>query len=64
MTTKKQPKELVASFLESYFVNDSKSDYGSLANTMFYSEYPEHNGKYNNEFDCEVLAKADEPVFN
>lgn len=60
MTTKKQLKDLVASFLESYFVNDSKSDYGSLANTMFHSEYPERDNEYNNEFDCEVLAKADE----
>lgn len=60
MTTKKQLKELVASFLESYFVNDSKSEYGSLANTMFYSEYPEHDGEYNGDFELEVLAKESE----
>lgn len=60
MTTKKQLKELVTSFLNTNFVNDSKSDYGSLANTMFYSDYPEHDSKYNNEFDYEVLAKAAE----
>lgn len=58
MTTIKQLKELVTTFLNTEFVNDSKSAYGSLANTMFYSEYPEEDSKYNNEFDYEVLSKA------
>lgn len=59
MTTKKQLKELVASFLEADFNNES-SGHSNLPNAMFHSEYPEKDCKYNSDLDLETLAKADE----
>lgn len=51
-------KQKVKEFLEFEFENES--DYGSLPKTMFQSEYPEKDSKWNGDFENEVLAKADE----
>lgn len=47
-------KQKVKEFLE------NEGDYGSLPKTMFSSEYPEEDSKWNGDFENAVLAKADE----
>lgn len=56
MTTKKQLKETVTSFLNTEFVNEG--DYSSLPKTMFESCYPKAGSKWNGDFENEVLNKA------
>ena len=50
-------KETVKEFLEAEY---SEGGYGSLTKTMFQSDYPKEDSKWNGEFEHEVLAKAKE----
>ena len=51
-------KQKVKEFLKFDFENEG--GYGSLPKTMFQSEYPEEDSKWNGDFENEVLSKADE----
>lgn len=50
-------KETVKEFLEAEY---SEGDYGSITRTMFKSDYPKEDSKWNGKFEHEVLAKAKE----
>jgi hypothetical protein len=56
----KELKKIVNDFIHFEFENNDSSDYGSLTRSMFHSEYPNADCKYNRDFEFEVLAKAAE----